>query len=87
MKRLQAYLNTLTPADQADFARRCGTTIGYLRKAISKGQRIGEGTCIAIERESCRQIVCEDLREDVDWAFLRSTPPWRPAQVASVGAK
>jgi DNA-binding transcriptional regulator YdaS (Cro superfamily) len=75
MKSLQAYLNALTPAEQADFARRCGTTIGYLRKAISKGQKIGEAICIAVERESSRKVFCEDLRDDVDWAFLRSTAP------------
>jgi DNA-binding transcriptional regulator YdaS (Cro superfamily) len=72
--KLQTYLNTLTPIEQADFARRCSTTIGYLRKAISKGQRLGESICIAIERESKRVILCEDIRTDVDWAFLRNTP-------------
>jgi DNA-binding transcriptional regulator YdaS (Cro superfamily) len=74
MKELQAFLNGLTPAEQVDFARRCATTIGYLRKAISKRQRLGESICIAIERESMRRVICEDLRGDVDWAFLRNTP-------------
>jgi DNA-binding transcriptional regulator YdaS (Cro superfamily) len=73
MKKLQTYLNGLAPPEQAEFARRSGTTIGYLRKAISKGQRIGEGICINLERESGRAVTCEDIREDVDWAFLRNS--------------
>jgi DNA-binding transcriptional regulator YdaS (Cro superfamily) len=73
MDKLKAYLNGLSPPEQADFARRSGTTIGYLRKAISTGQKIGEGICIGIERESGRAVVCEDLRADVDWAFLRGS--------------
>ena len=75
MHELIRYLNGLPPADQVAFAVRCGTTIGYLRKACSKGQRIGESICINIERESSRLVPCERLRPDVDWAYLRSTPP------------
>lgn len=74
MKKLLSYLNGLPPSEQAAFAQRSGTTVGYLRKAISKGQKIGEGLCINLERESQRAVLCEDLRNDVDWAYLRSTP-------------
>lgn len=74
MKKLQAYLNDLAPSVQADYARRSGTTIGYLRKCISTGQKIGERICIGLERESARAVTVEDLRTDVDWAYLRETP-------------
>ncbi|WP_167760118.1 hypothetical protein [Paraburkholderia pallida] len=46
MDKLLAYLNSLSPDAQRDFARRCGTTIGYLRKAISAGQKLGLELCI-----------------------------------------
>jgi DNA-binding transcriptional regulator YdaS (Cro superfamily) len=72
MESLRAYLNDLDPNAQDDFASRCGTTVGYLRKAISVGQRISEGTVIAIERESGGKVRCEALRPDVDWKYLRS---------------
>lgn len=81
MKKLQAYLNGLPTAEQADYARRSGTTIGYLRKCISTGQKIGEGICINLERESTRAVTVEDLRDDVDWAYLRNT-----AQQAVIGS-
>jgi len=71
MKNLQAYLNTLTPDNQVAFAQRCGTSRGYLRKAISINQQLGESICINIERESGGVIRCESLRPDVDWLFIR----------------
>jgi len=73
MSKLQAYIKGLPHSAQADFARRCGTTIGYLRKCISTGQKIGERICINLERESARAVTVEDLRDDVDWAYLRNT--------------
>lgn len=71
MEKLLAYLNSLSPAAQRAFAGRCGTTIGYLRKAISVSQRLGESLCINIDRESNGAVRCEDLAPLVDWAYLR----------------
>lgn len=98
MDKLIQHLNGMTPPEQAAFAARCGTTVGYLRKAASKGQRLGDGLCINIERESDRKVRCEDLRPDIDWGYLRGTgakqdlpypPPAAPADgaaaVAAVG--
>lgn len=65
------YINALPVAARDGFAARCGTTIGYLRKAVSVGQRIKAETCINIERESGGAVACEDLRPDVDWATVR----------------
>lgn len=73
MDKLLAYLNSLATDAQRDFAARCGTTVGYLRKAISAGQQLGESLCINIDRESGGNVRCEDLAVDVDWAYLRNT--------------
>jgi DNA-binding transcriptional regulator YdaS (Cro superfamily) len=75
MKSVILYLASLPVSERDAFARRCGTTVGYLRKAASVGQRLGESLCIALERESSRAIQCEELRPDVDWAYLRGTSP------------
>ena len=85
MEALREYLNTLTPEEQSSFASACGTSIGYLRKAISIKQPLAEKTVIAIERESGRRVTCEQLRGDVDWAFIRGTKALKPraARVAS----
>jgi DNA-binding transcriptional regulator YdaS (Cro superfamily) len=73
MDKLLKYLNRLSKELRPEFASACGTTEGYLRKAISKSQRLGADLCINIERESNGLVLCEDLRPDVDWAYIRST--------------
>lgn len=71
--QLLDFINSLTPKDQVNFAKKCRTTIGYLRKAISKGQNLGPDICVEIEKHSDGKVKCEDIRTDVDWAYLRQT--------------
>lgn len=71
MDALLKYLNGLSTGDRVDFCKRCGTSEGYLRKAVSRRQRLGEGLCILLDRESSGVVTCEQLRPDVDWAYLR----------------
>ena len=73
MDTLREYLNALSLDDQEAFASRCGTSIGYLRKAISLGQRLGPDIVVSIERESGGLVRCEDLRGDVNWSYLRGS--------------
>ena len=73
METLRRYLNQIPPTEQVAFAFRCGTSVGYLRKACSIGQKIGADLCIEIERESAGRVRVEDLRPDVDWKYLRAT--------------
>lgn len=77
METLRIFLNGLSKDRRATFVNACGTSEGYLRKAISVGQQLGADLCIAIERESSGAVPCESLRPDVDWAYLRSSvrPP------------
>lgn len=72
MEKLIAYLNSLAKSDQEDFAARCETTVGYLRKAASIGQKLGDGLCLRIAAESAGAVSPEDIRPDVDWAYLRT---------------
>lgn len=65
MKTLRDYLTTLKPADQAAFAARCGTTIGYLRKAMSKGQRFDGGLVRQLHEQSGMAVSLTDLRPDI----------------------
>lgn len=72
MDKLLNYLNGLPKEERALFVDACGTSEGYLRKAISIDQRLGADLCIAIDRESGGAVPCESLRPDVDWAYLRA---------------
>lgn len=73
MEKLLKFINGLDKAARLEFCARCGTSERYLRKAISIRQRLGADLCINIERESAGVVECEDLRPDVDWAFMRGT--------------
>lgn len=73
MESLRAYLNGRPVEEQQDFAARCGTTIGYLRKALSTKPDLDAELVIALERESGGVVRCEDVRPGVDWEYLRNT--------------
>lgn len=79
MANLLDYINSLDSDGRVQFSRRCGTTVGYLRKAVSVGQRLKAELCINIERESGGAVTCELLRPDVDWKVLRKPVPKHPA--------
>lgn len=81
MDTLRTYLNGLSVDDQAAFANRCGSTVGYLRKALSVKSQLGINLCIEIERESGGAVRCEDLRPDIDWGYLRTSRAPEPAEV------
>lgn len=65
MDTLRAHLSTLIPAEQAAYAARCGTTIGYLRKALSKGQRFDGGLVRLLHVESGGVVSLSELRPDI----------------------
>jgi DNA-binding transcriptional regulator YdaS (Cro superfamily) len=70
---LKDFLKTLkTIEERSAFADRCETTYGMLRN-VAYGKRAGESLCINIERETNGKVTCEDLRPDVDWAYIRGT--------------
>ncbi|KAF3997513.1 transcriptional regulator [Glaciimonas immobilis] len=73
MEKLLKHLNSLSKVGRIQFATACGTTEGYLRKAVSIGQRLNPELCINIERESRGEVRCESLLPDVDWGYLRRT--------------
>lgn len=69
MNKLLAYLNSLQKEDQIAFASRCETSVGYLRKAVSKGQKLGAELSVLIERESLNQVTRKDMHPD-DWSLV-----------------
>lgn len=82
MEKLLAYLNSLSPEDQKAFAGRCFTTVGYLRKAVSVRQQLGDMLCLRIGIESAGEVRPEDLAPDVDWQYLRKSLASAPEAIA-----
>jgi len=71
---LRTYLSKRTPDEREAFALACETTPGHLKNIGYGYKSCAEKLAIAIERESRGEITCEELRPDVDWAYLRGTP-------------
>lgn len=65
MQTLRTYLSTLSPTDQAEYAVRAGTTIGYLRKALSIKPRLDGALARRLDEESGGAVSRYDLRPDV----------------------
>jgi DNA-binding transcriptional regulator YdaS (Cro superfamily) len=70
---LKQFLSGMTLKQRSAFAERCGTSGGQLRNIAYGYKRCAESLAINIERESARQVLCEELRPDVDWQFIRGT--------------
>ncbi|MBY0483459.1 hypothetical protein [Nitrosomonas sp.] len=72
MENLKKYLKSLSsPDERVEFAKSCGTTIGYVRKVISsKGSLLfGPIICRKMEERSSGIIDRRELRPN-DWSEL-----------------
>ena len=74
MEKLREYLNTRSTLEQEQFARRCGTSIGYLRKCVSQGE-MGAAVAIAVDRGSDGLVPFESLCPNIDISHLRGRKP------------
>ncbi|MFA7278616.1 MAG: helix-turn-helix domain-containing protein [Sterolibacterium sp.] len=55
-------------------------TVSQWRTGI---RRVPAERCPAIERATNGEVTCEELRPDVDWAYLRGTRCGQPEQAAA----
>lgn len=69
MEALLNYINRLNQDEGRAFSVRCGTTLGYLRKAVSVGQVLHPKTCSLIEAETAGAVTRRDLRPE-DWQTI-----------------
>lgn len=69
MKMLLNFLNSLSEQQRNALALSCDTSVGYLRKACSTGQKLGPAICVALERSTRGAITRQMLRPD-DWAKI-----------------
>jgi DNA-binding transcriptional regulator YdaS (Cro superfamily) len=80
---LKKYLFDLTPDEREAFAKACKTSVRHLQNVAYGYKPAGESLCINIERETNRQVLCETLRPDVDWAFIRGSKRALSARLAT----
>lgn len=66
MDELKNYLNSLPVEQQDQYAKSCGTTLNYLRKAISKGNVKFDGAlCRLLDENSGGKVPRTTLRPDI----------------------
>lgn len=66
METLREYLNALSLDKQREFSKKCDTSLEYLRKAISKKQKLGAVLSVSIEKNSGGSVSRKDLHPS-DW--------------------
>jgi DNA-binding transcriptional regulator YdaS (Cro superfamily) len=70
---LKTYINQLEAAELEEFAKATSSSVGHLRNITGGLRQAGEALAISIEKASGGAVTCEELRPDVDWAYLRGT--------------
>lgn len=63
-----------TEYEREAFAKRCGTSLGYLKLVMYGNRNCSAALAINIDRESKGLITCDELCPDVDFNYLRSQP-------------
>lgn len=70
--------------------RALATALGVTKAAVwqwkEDGRQVPAEHCPQIERLTCGAVRCEDLRPDVDWAYLRATSSPQAPQPTSSAA-
>lgn len=70
---LHAYIKGLDKSALDGLAKRCDTTAGQLKQVAYGNRRASGGLAVSIERETQGKVTCEQLRPDIDWAYLRGS--------------
>lgn len=71
MNTFHAYFKSLSKDERKAIADQVGTSVAYLWQIAYEQRRCAESMAIEIEKASRRAVLVEDLRPDVDWAYVR----------------
>eukprot|EP01031_Cornospumella_fuschlensis_P049160 gene49160-biopygen39398 len=70
--KLLEYIRTMSQEELSAFAERTGSTVGQI-KQVAYGRRASAELAIRIDIASCGDVTCEDIRSDINWAYLRGS--------------
>lgn len=74
IESLKVFIGALgSDVEREAFAFRCGTTFGHLRQIYYGNRACDIGLAIEIEKNSDQQVLCEQMRPDVDFNYLRTS--------------
>lgn len=72
---LREYIKPLKKPELEQFASRCGTSVGQIKQVAYGHRRASAGLAVRIDRETGGAVRCEEMRPDIDWAYLRGNCP------------
>lgn len=72
---LLEFIRPMSKDELDEFSKRCETTAGQIKQVAYGNRRASAGLSIAIDRETNGAITCDELRPDIDWAYLRDKKP------------
>lgn len=73
MNTFHAYFKALSKDARQAFAGQVGTSVAYLWQIAYEQRSCRESLAIEIEKASKGAVRVEELRPDVDWAYIRSS--------------
>lgn len=77
MKKLAAYLKSLSAEERQAFAVRCNTTWAHLRNVAFSGKPCGLELAVAIERESAGAVPADEAKPSLFWCRIADGQwPW-----------
>ena len=62
-----------------ELAKKIGVGDDFLYQVLTGRKRASVQLCAALECETSREITCEELRPDLNWAVIRSLSSQEPA--------
>ena len=69
MEKFKTYWRSLSAHDKITLANECMTSVQYLSKSASIGNKLGPLICAGIERHSGGEVTRKELRPD-DWNLI-----------------
>jgi DNA-binding transcriptional regulator YdaS (Cro superfamily) len=72
---LKQYIKSFKRGSASKLANELGVSPSYLSQMASGRAPVPAKLCTVIERATNNAVRCEDLRQDVDWHYLRGTAP------------
>jgi DNA-binding transcriptional regulator YdaS (Cro superfamily) len=88
-KKLLSYLKSLPKEAREPFAKRCGTSLGFLKLIAYGAKPCSPELAVAIDRESHGQVAYRELCPEpkIDWSYIEMKGAHQPVDAVSADVK
>lgn len=64
------YITELPIDSREDFAKKCGTSLAYMKQIAYGNKNCGAALAISIDRESGGKVLLEELCPEPEWEYV-----------------